>query len=185
MFQENVRCLAAAVMAADPAGRFPAQKVGAILAALDDVAKMPHASKVHWPGSYTYAESSYHHYLSCLSDMPGADEALREAAGRATALSRDFLSIARPARRRHRPQGVASHPRRPAGGDAAGLDGARPGGDWHPRRSANPEEGSRFRPLGTRPRRRRRATGPEKCVFPRPRSREAISRIESRLRTPP
>jgi hypothetical protein len=95
MFQESVRCLAAAVMAADPGGKFPAQKVDAILAAVEEVASLPHASKIHWPGSYTYAESSYHHYIRCLSEMRGADEALRQAMGRATALARDILVIAR------------------------------------------------------------------------------------------
>ena len=187
MFQENVRCLAAAVMAADPAGRFPAQKVGAILAALDDVAKMPHASKVHWPGSYTYAESSYHHYLSCLSDMRGADEALREAAGRATALSRDFLSIARA---QHGDATVRKELHRILDDQQAGMRRV-----WTAQGLAviGTQEDlpilKRLAASDLLERDRGGDVGPpgrKNVYFPvREAAREAISRIESRLRTPP
>ena len=71
MFQESVRLAAAAVMAGDSSGKFATQKVDAILAAVGQVANLPHANKTHWPGSYTYAESSYQRYMNCLSEMPG------------------------------------------------------------------------------------------------------------------
>jgi hypothetical protein len=95
MSQENVRLLAAAVLAADPRGKFPSQKVNAILAAIKEVADLPHAQKIQWHSSFTYAESSYFQYLRCLSEMPGADEILRQATGEAPPLVRDILVIAR------------------------------------------------------------------------------------------
>jgi hypothetical protein len=93
--QRAIRHAAAAVMAADPGGKFIPQKVDAILAALADVANMPDASKVYWPGYYTHAEASYHHYLNCLCQMKGADAALRQATGRAAGVAREILVIAR------------------------------------------------------------------------------------------
>ena len=95
MSRESVRCLAAAVMAADPGGKFPTQKVAAIVATTEEVASLSQASKIHWPGSDTYAESSYHHYIQCLSEMRGADEALRGATATAKGPARDILVIAR------------------------------------------------------------------------------------------
>ena len=95
MFQESVRLLAAAVMAADPSGKSPARKVDAIVTAVERVASLPHASKIHWPGSYTYAESSYHQYTECLSEMRRGGRGPAQATPRATAVARDILVIAR------------------------------------------------------------------------------------------
>jgi len=93
--QRAVRHAAAAVMAADPGGKFVPQSVEAILAAVADVPNMPDASKVAWHSYHTHAEGSYQQYLNCLSEIKSADEALRQATGRATGVARGLLVIAR------------------------------------------------------------------------------------------
>ena len=56
---------------------------------------MPDRDKTWFPGYYTLAEGSYHHYLDCLARLNGADAALRDASARAEEVPRDVVLIAR------------------------------------------------------------------------------------------
>jgi hypothetical protein len=89
------RVLAADVMAADPSDRAAAQKVAAILAAVDDQANMPDANNVQKLHIGTNAETCYYSFIRALAEMRGADDALRQAAGRSSPLGRDIVAIAR------------------------------------------------------------------------------------------
>jgi len=94
MAQMGLRWNVADVLASDPGEAFRKEKIEAILRALDEVERMPHAGQIYWPGSLTYAEACHHRYMQCLGRIAGTDPSLWEYAKKAAPLARDLLVLA-------------------------------------------------------------------------------------------
>ena len=79
----HLRRLVASALGADPQSAMAPEKVAAIVEALAALATMKEADKTAWPGNWTNAEAHRGAYVSALSQMKGADEALRQATAHA------------------------------------------------------------------------------------------------------
>ncbi len=90
-----VRWASAWVMAMTPSPRYAEDKVSAIVAATDRVDDIPKAHETFQRGPDTHAEMEYSTYIGSLTEMRGAESALRNATERVSGMTRNIVVIAR------------------------------------------------------------------------------------------
>lgn len=88
----------AAVLAADPTWRYIGEKCSLLVKAVTAVPRIPRADEIYPHSHYTYAETTYSHYIDALYKMRGAEPHLRYLTPRTFSRSdrvRECLLIAR------------------------------------------------------------------------------------------